>query len=155
MLEIKGARQEEISFIKTFLKQNHVDIVNIEDYISNCMIAYENKMVVATAGYVQVKDIAIIKFVVVLENRRLEYLGDGIVKALLNVADKNGIKRVFVNTDQEALFFKKIGFKEVTMNEVKGYFENMDISAFFNTNKIVQVSLPEYFLKACKSNKKD
>lgn len=155
MLEIKGATQGDINIIKRFLKNNHVDIENIEDYISNCMIAYDEKMVVATAGYVQVEDMAIIKFVVVLKNRRLEYLGDGIVKALLNVADRNGIKRVFVNTGKEEVFLKKVGFKEVSMNEVQVCLESTDIQELLNGNKVAQVILPDYFLKACKSHKKD
>ncbi|QEK12191.1 GNAT family N-acetyltransferase [Crassaminicella thermophila] len=148
MLEIKTASYDEIPVIEKFLKENNFNIDQIEKYILNCMIAYDNKIPVAVAGFKQKKNVAIIEFVIVTKNRRREYLGDGIVKALLNVADKKGIEKVYVNTDKSNLFFKKIGFKEV-----KNYCEYIDDLNMLESNMILQVTLPDYFFKACKSKK--
>ncbi|TCO79800.1 GNAT family N-acetyltransferase [Marinisporobacter balticus] len=153
MLEIKGASQDEMNVIKEFLTKNALNIDCIENYIGNCMVAYDKDILVGVAGYIREKDMAIIKFAVVSKNRRKEYLGDGIVKALLNLADRNGIRRVFVNGDEETLFFRKIGFKEVSLQEARTYCKDIDMPQWFIKNKTLQVVLPDYFLKACKSNK--
>lgn len=143
MLKIKTASYDEIPVIEKFLKENNFDIVQIEKYISNCMIAYDNKTPVAVAGFKQKQNVAFIKFVIVSKNRRREYLGDGIVKALLNVADKKGINKVYVNADKDNLFFKEIGFQEV-----KKHCESID-----DFKMVLEVTLPDYFLKSCKSKK--
>ncbi|QZY56879.1 GNAT family N-acetyltransferase [Crassaminicella profunda] len=153
MLEIRVANQEEINIIKKLIKESQLKIEGIEDYISNCMIAYDQKKAVAAAGFIKTENVAIIKFVVVSKNRQKEYLGDGIVKATLNLADKKGVKRVFVNADKEEIFFVKVGFKDVILEEVKKCCEDIDILNELDGNKILQVILPDYFLKACKSHK--
>ncbi|MCT4618721.1 MAG: GNAT family N-acetyltransferase [Marinisporobacter sp.] len=152
MLEIKAATQEKRSIIKKLIEESKLKIKGIEDYITNCMIAYDNKDAVATAGFIKIEDIAILKFVVVSKNRQREYLGDGIVKAALNLADKKGVKRVFVNIDQEEIFFEKLRFKEVSLNEVSKCCESINILNELEGEKIGQVILPDYFLKACKSH---
>ncbi|QXM06060.1 GNAT family N-acetyltransferase [Crassaminicella indica] len=153
MLEIKSASQKEIYIIKKLIKESNLDIEEIEDYIKNCMVAYDNKQPVAAAGFIPIEDMAIIKFVVVSKNRRREYLGDGIVKAILNLADKMGIKKVFVNTDKEEQFFIKLGFKEVALEELKKDCSKGHIINQLNEKKLLYVALPDYFLKACKFHK--
>ncbi|MCT4604946.1 MAG: GNAT family N-acetyltransferase [Marinisporobacter sp.] len=152
MLEIKAASQEELSIIEKLIEESHLKIEAIEDYITNCMIAYDNKEAVATAGFIKIEDIAILKFVVVSKNRRREYLGDGIVKATLNLADKKGVKKVFVNIDQEEIFFEKLRFEEVPLNEVRTCYEPINTLNELDGNRIGRVILPDYFLKACKSH---
>ncbi|WZL74932.1 GNAT family N-acetyltransferase [Clostridiaceae bacterium 35-E11] len=150
MLEIRMASLDDIHILKELLKESNLKADEVENYISNCMIAYDCNTAVAAAGFIQIDDIAIITFVIVKNTRRREYLGDGIVKALLNLADKRGVTRVFVAEDHCALFFKKIGFQEMPLSESKNYFNTIRATDLFRKNKIFSATLPDFFLKACK-----
>lgn len=150
MLEIKVAEHHEITTIQEILKDENVYLGDIEECIQNCMIAYDKKRPVAVAGFMQKKNIGIIKFVVVSRDRRREYLGDGIVKALLNLADRKGIYKVFVSVDKDDFFFERVGFKETSLEEVKKNFDDQVFLSLLSKDKLLQVNLPDYFLKACK-----
>lgn len=153
MLEIKIATPDEINSIEDILKEHGLNTWNLEGILPNCMITYDNKIPVAAAGYTQLEDIALLEFVAVRGGRHGEYLGDGIVKALLNLADRKGIKRMFVSTEKSDLFFEKVGMKKTCLFEVGQYKELLIRKGMDPKSCIFEAVLPDFFLKACRSNK--
>lgn len=150
MLEIKTACLEDIHILKELLKKSDVEVDGVEHYISNCMIAYDHHTAVAAAGFIQTNNIGVIQFVTVINTRRREYLGDSIVKALLNLADKKGINKMVAALDHCDLFFQKVGFQEVPLNEIKPHLENISGPDLSGKDKVCIANLPDFFLKACK-----
>ncbi len=153
MLEIKVATAHEIDIIQNILDHQQVDLHQLSSYISNCMIVYDNENPVGTAGFIQNKDIAELQFVVIHQNRQREYLGDGLIKSLLNLADRKGIKQVFVNPKAHPLFFKKVGFKKVSLEELNLYNTLFSKSLAGKENQLLKVQLPDFFSSACKFHK--
>ncbi|KXG76842.1 GNAT family N-acetyltransferase [Thermotalea metallivorans] len=153
MLTIKIANQKDMSNIQDLINNHHLDEINLEAMADHCMIAYDNEIPVAAAGYESFGSIGILRFVVVRRDRQREYLGDGILKAVLNLADKKGIRRMIVGTQQHGKFFKKVGFCKLNIQQ----HEDEAIKTFIEKNFRQDVSLweamlPDFFQKSCRSN---
>ena len=153
MLEIKVASEMDIPMIQELLQENKIDLNSLNQVFPNSMIAYEGRESVAAAGFSDCGEEAVIQYVVVKKERHGEYLGDGIIKALLNFADKKGIKWVYVKGTEVDHFFNRVGFKEIP------YSSFLEIGSPFVTNQfnkkdiIFSTTLPDFFLRACRSNK--
>lgn len=152
MLEIKVATKDELLEIKKLLKENHLDTKEIEE-TTHYMIAYDDKKTVAAAGFTDVDHRAILNFVVVKKDRQREYLGEGIVKATLNLIDKRNITSVLVVTDEQSLFFERIGFKTLDMERTQDLKEIIPDKSL-KGHKVLEVLLPDYFQNPCKSKRR-
>jgi amino-acid N-acetyltransferase len=121
------------------------------------MIACINDEIVGFVSYTQIpdnKERAILDVLLVKKEYRGQYIGDGLVKAILNLAEKRGIKRVYcIKDEKNSLFFKKVGFTIRTGTDlefIKKYIHN-----HIQSDKrllIFEAKLPEFFNKPCRSN---
>ncbi|WP_053957311.1 GNAT family N-acetyltransferase [Inediibacterium massiliense] len=136
MLEIKPATENEIQVIEQLVGLYDIDLEDIKKDISNCMIAYDNEIPVGAGGFNYQENQCSLSFVVVKKERQNEYLGDAIVKSVLNLANYKGIQKVYVNPKEYASFFEKLRFKK----------DDADKNLLF-------VTLPDYFLQGCKHKK--
>lgn len=154
MLTIKIANQKDMPNIQDLISDHHFDEVNLEAMADHCMIAYDNEMPVAAAGYESFGPIGILRFVVVRRDRQREYLGDGILKAVLNLADKKGIRRIIAGTQHHGEFFKKVGFSKLNIQQHEDEAIKMFIEKNFGHDfSLWEAMLPDFFQKACRSNK--
>jgi len=87
-------------------------------------------------------DLALIKFVYIVPVYRNQGFGDGLVRALINYADRRGVKRIYVISKNEIDYFKRFGFEymssekiceifEVSINE-RPFMMELDVDEFFN-----------------------
>lgn len=115
--------------------------------INNMMAIYDGSEVAGITYYENLgEEEALLYDVNIKDGFKGQYYGDSIVKAILNVADKRGIKKMFVNTIEENKeFFVKVGFLRPCDVEVE-----LDYST--NNNTMVAL-LPEFFNTACRSKK--
>ncbi len=151
MLEIKVPTQNEIESINKLIENNDLSKIYIEGCISNCMVVYDQKKMIGAAGFIKKDTYALITFIVVDKKRRREYIGSGLVKALLNLADNYGVKKVVSNFGEE--FLLKLDFVYTSQSDKKKYceiFESKDINL---KDSMVEVILPDYFLKGCNCSK--
>ncbi len=152
MIYIRTADFDDITVIKQLLEESDLKPEGIEDYISNCMIALDNRTPIAAAGFIKNKNIALIQFVAVKKTRQREYVGDGILKALLNFAETKGIRDVFVIAKKElASFFRKVGFKEASPNQINIAVEGFRICPKEENDRWLHVALPDFFKNACRA----
>lgn len=148
MIEIAVPKHEDILRIEQFLKNHSFNHLNIDSYISNCMVAYDKEKIIGATGFIQNDPFVLITFIVVDQQRRRDYIGEGLMKALLNLAYGRGIQKAIVN--QEGDFFQKLGFSKSSPIDFKDYFD-VFIDDLNPENPILEVSLKDYFKKACKS----
>jgi len=152
MIHIRTADLDDIAVIKQLMEENDLNPERIEDSISNCMIAWDNRTPIAAAGFIDNENSALLQFIVVQKARQRESIGDGILKSLLNFADAKGIRDVFVYTKNElAPFFKKVGFQEANPDQIHTAAKRFHID-FQGENDIwLHVALPEFFKTACRA----
>ena len=130
----------DIDNVKKFnLKDNFV--------IENSMVIYDGNSVAGITYYSILNEYeALLDEVFIEPQYRNQYFGDSIVKAILNVADKRGVKRVFINTSHEdKVFFDKVGF--LNPNELE-----IDFEYKYSEDTMVAL-LPDFFNTACRSKK--
>ncbi len=148
------ASEMDIPKIHSLLHETGIDCKSFHNNIfQNSMIAYDGGDPVAAAGFSDFGEEAVIQYVVVKKRRQREYLGDGIVKALLNFADKKGIKWVYVKGTDLHHFFKRVGFEEISYMNFFEIGSSLVTNQFSKEDSIFAATLPDFFLRACRSNK--
>ncbi|AOT68118.1 GNAT family N-acetyltransferase [Geosporobacter ferrireducens] len=153
MLEIKVSSEKDIPMIEELLLESKLKLDSLDKVFPNSMIAYDSGNPVAAAGFSYAEKEAVIQYVVVQKRRQREYLGDGIVKALLNFADKKGIKWVYVKGIDIGHFFSRVGFEEISYDHLLATGSPFVKNQFNREDIIFTATLPDFFLRACRSNK--
>jgi amino-acid N-acetyltransferase len=154
LLTIRNANAQDLFHIENLGNKSHLENIDLQNILENSMIAYDGNVPLAAAGYEAFGSIAVLRFVIVHKDHQREYLGDGIVKALLNLADKRGTQLMLADAYDNAPFFKKVGFEE--LSDVQK--SDMEIQQVIESNlnsqhMLFAAKLPDFFLKACRSNK--
>lgn len=90
-------------------------------------------------------ELAIIRGVYIAHNYRNQGLGDGLVRALINYADRRAVKRIYIFSDREIDYFKRFGFKYISSDQC-----DIKIVGAYNTNSddysyIMELDIDEYF----------
>ena len=140
----------DVIHIEKILTENNLKIENVQRYISTCMAVYDQEQIIGAAGFIQKESFALIKFIVVKRDRRLEYIGDGLLKALLNLANIRGVTKAILADG--GLFFKKLGFKTVLQDDAVQYREIFTEEGINPGVPLIEVTLPDFFSRACKSS---
>ncbi len=154
MLNIRIAHAQDLLHIESLGNSYHFENVNFENILENAMIAYDGDVPLAAAGYEAFGSVAVLRFVIVHKDHQREYLGDGIVKALLNLADKRGIQLMLAYAEDYVAFFKKVGFEELSdVQKNDSTIQHVISSTQPPQSKLYAARLPDFFLKACRSNK--
>ena len=126
---------------------NILRAVNMEDRCivkddSGLMVVDQEGSIVGT-GYVKIKeDVAEIIFIAILPTFWHLSLGDCLVRALINFADRRDVKNLYVATKTNKAFFEKIGFKSSIEGEYSihgGAYEN-DVG-----DNVLVLNIDEFF----------
>jgi len=123
------------------------EIVELNDWDENkSLVVYDNERLIGFASYLDLNDtVGVLNNFFVDKEYTKKSIGDGLIKALLNLAEKNGIRRLYVPSPLElSLFFNKVGLTKIS-------FPDDDIaeklSRYISTKDILYVAdLPDFFL---------
>lgn len=118
MIIFRKARPGDFKVIKSILEEVKLMTEGIEQHLDNFMVAEERGTILATGGLEIYDDVAILRSVAVLPEFRHQRIGDGLVRALINYAERRGIKNIFLFTKDAVPFFEKIGFQVVDLKEL-------------------------------------
>lgn len=158
MITIRIPVLEEVNDIKALLSKYGVDCTRVTKNINDSMVVLDGEKIIGYGSYntVEIKDknIGIIDTILIRKEFRNQYIGDGLVKALLNLADKKGIIKVYsLSNKEKSLFYKKLGFIESEKLDEYLIKEITSRNIPLNEVKIYKVKLPDFFNKACRSSK--
>jgi len=93
------------------------------------------------------KNLAIIKYIYIVPHYRNQGFGDGLVRALINYADRRGVQNIYVFSDDDEInYFKRFGFKSITLNEC-----DIEIFKTFNIDNykypfVMKLDVGEFFI---------
>lgn len=158
MLTIRVPEEREKNKIEEFMNSFSDEKYSLNNMLlDNSMIASIDQDIIGFSSYkiISQKDkTALLQIVKVKKEFQGQYIGDGLVKSILNLAENRGIIKVYVIVEEDkSLFFKKMGFIK---RKIKG---NELLSEYININfqdkkcEVFEAYLPEFFNTACKSKK--
>lgn len=145
MITIRKAVTDDKRKIDEIIKDANFNRFNV-DYPEHTMVVELENTIVGCATLYIVDDIAHIGFVYIVPYYQNQGLGDGLVRALINYADRRSVKKIYIFNENEIDYFKRFGFIYITSDKCckKIYETNniniskypfimkLDVSNFFN-----------------------
>lgn len=115
MITIRKATSDDKSRMHEILNSADFDEYCFENLTEHTMVVELENNIVGWGALDIVDNLALMKFVYILPDYRNQGLGDGLVRALINYADRRGVKNVYILSQYE--YFKRFGFKQVAGSE--------------------------------------
>lgn len=133
MLTMRIPRDKDQEYLKMFIKENDLPLEIDMNIMINSLIVEENNSIIGFANYVINKGICEIENIFVQPESRRKKIGDGLIRALLNLADKRKISEVYMKVEESHIdFINYVGLDKVSETTYK-------------------VTLPEFFERPCRS----
>ncbi|MGB9812283.1 MAG: GNAT family N-acetyltransferase [Thermovenabulum sp.] len=126
MVIFRRAKKEDFDRIKEIVTTCSLCGCGLEKWFSNFMVIEEDEKVIGTGGLEIYGEYAVLRSVAVLPEFRNQGLGDGLVRSLINLADRLGVKTIYLFTEKAMGFFEKIGFKKTSREEIQEKCPNTD-----------------------------
>ncbi len=156
-MEIRITELKDIETIKELLNKSSFSNKDISKAFDNSMVVYEKGNLIGYSSYIDLKDkenTALIDCIFIVEEFRGQYIGDGLVRSILNLMKSRGISKVYtISNNKTNEFLDKLGFNQVNndlsqdVKTIKFIYDNIK-----ENNKLYEVSLQEYFNKPCRSS---
>ncbi|MFO7151826.1 MAG: GNAT family N-acetyltransferase [Bacillota bacterium] len=141
MIVFRKARAGDLEVIKGILQKVELEVDGIEQHIDNFMVVEEESRAIAVGGLEIYGDVAMLKCVAVLPEYRGRGIGDGLVRALINFAERRGVNTIYTYPGNATVFFERFGFAVAEPLDVKGPWTassilmRLDVNDFFRNIK--------------------
>jgi amino-acid N-acetyltransferase len=146
LIVFRRARQKDFDTIKGILEKVGLMTDGIEQHMDNFMVAEEDNIAIATGGLEIYDDIAILRSLAVLPEFQGMGIGDGLVRALINFAERRGVERIYLYTTSAKPFFEKIGFM---VAEPKDLYEKSvkpsQMERCANSSTLMKLDIKDFF----------
>lgn len=143
MITIKIPETHQAGKVSRFIEEQKL-MMKMPVNVKESMIVMEDDSILGFAAYHREADEAAVTMIIVDAAMRRMGFGDGLLRALLNLMERNGIHRFFVPSDADMKGF--LLSEELTPSlDVPGWMEAPMAEAFW-----FEGTLPEFFQKPCK-----
>lgn len=157
MISISVPLEDELSRIKELLRKENIELFNLNSILDNSMVISEDSNIVGYANYILLNEkhsnIGLIDKIIIKKEFRNQYLGDGLIKALLNLADSRGINTIYsISSIEESHFYKNVGFTKIDSLDESLISKIKEYTMLIEKDSIIlEAKLPDFFQRACKS----
>lgn len=110
-VRIRKAQSSDLPGIMGLLEIAGLPREGVEDHIESYLVAAAEDEIVGSVGLEVYDDVALLRSLVVREDRRKEGLGARLVKAILSFAQESDLDRVYLLTTTAEHFFPRFGFR--------------------------------------------
>lgn len=145
MLELTRIKPQDIERLDKILRQNNI----IKCSKENCMVIYDGTEITGIASYERHGSIAILENLKILTLDSGERLKDGLIRALLNMADLQGVRIFIIEKAEDFSFYEKMGFKSIAQRDFVMPAELREKIKGDDTH--IYTMLPDFFEQGCKS----
>lgn len=158
MINIRIAEENDKKKIFNLFDEGKIEIANLDtERLNNSMVVCDGEKIIGYSNYIEIPntEIAFIDTLVIKREYQGQYMGDGLVKSLLNLADKRHIKKVYViRKNSNYIFYKKVGLAQKKLKVSEDILKYMGNDLEVNeTIEVLEAVLPDFFDKACKSRR--
>ena len=115
--KLRRAREEDIAQIEALLIAERLPANGLVEYLDSFFVLSEADKVVGCAGLECYGEAALLRSVVVAPERRRRDDGRRLVDTALAEAQRRGVRRAYLFTMHASLFFGRMGFREVSLEE--------------------------------------
>ncbi|AEE91496.1 GCN5-related N-acetyltransferase [Tepidanaerobacter acetatoxydans Re1] len=149
MILIRKALPDERDEIKRILLEFDIKASSsdITDGAKDAMIVELDDLIVGYGSLDIYGDIAILKLVCVLPKYQNQGFGDGLVRALINYADRRNVKKMYIVHKEKVEYFKRFGFKYVTLEELDNRIHKIHNHGKNKSDFIMELDVDDFFNK--------
>ena len=115
---IDAARKSDLPAVHRLLEAQHLPADGVDDHIETMLVARTGDDVVGAAAVELYADGALLRSVVVDTAYQGQGLGCRLTESALRLADRHGVKAVFLLTTTAEKFFPRFGFGPVPRSDV-------------------------------------
>ena len=115
---IESATARDLPGIHALLERLHLPLAGVDEHLPTMPVVREGERVVGTAALELYAGDALLRSVAVHPHRRGAQLGHQLTDAALHLAATRGATSVFLLTTTAERFFPRLGFEQVTRDEV-------------------------------------
>ena len=126
MLELRGYKETEIQQMKDILLKEEIEDLELD---KDVIVVVEDDIVLGVCKYEIKNGDSWLKYLIIKEDNRRQFLGDGLLRTVLNKLDLQGIKMMFYDNVDSYLI-------------KKGFIENGE--------GILELNISEFFSVGCK-----
>jgi amino-acid N-acetyltransferase len=156
VINIRVSEEKDKKKILELINEEKIKITDLDTgELRNSMVVCDGERIIGYSNYIKIPNlnIAFVDMLIINNTYRGQYMGDGLIKSLLNLADKRQIKKVYaIKENNNSAFFKKVGLtkREFKPSEDILKYIKKDLGADGIIN-VFEAILPDFFNKACKS----
>lgn len=154
MIEVKETRLETFEAAKPILREAEIEPELMIDRLTQSMVIADRKDILGFASYTRAGTVGFIDCVVIADKGMWPSMGDGLVKALLNMMDLRGIKQVYTYVRKDEVDpYKEIGFT-LSERNVNALPDELDTPIYgADGGTLMETKLPDFFQTACRSKR--
>ena len=115
---IRAADESDLPAVRRLLESQHLPLDGIDEHVSTMVVATHANAVVGAAAVELYADGALLRSVVVDSGVQGQGLGHRLTEAALSIAQHGGLHTAFLLTTTAERFFPKLGFEQITRDEV-------------------------------------
>ncbi|WP_432664840.1 GNAT family N-acetyltransferase [Wukongibacter baidiensis] len=157
MLNIRVAEEKDKKNIYNLLNEEGYNSINLDsDKLHNSMVVSDGGEIIGYSAYNEIpnRNIAIIEVLLIKSEFQGQYLGDGLIKSVLNLADKRGITKVYVPANSKnSSFFKNAGLTKRVLDKANEISTYIEVNSGSDAVEAFEAVLPDFFNKACRSKR--
>lgn len=118
IIRIRSARQEDLDSIENLLIASGLPPDGIENHLSSMLVGELEYQILATAALEMYGDSALLRSVAVDSIARGTGLGTRMTEAIVKLALRLRVNRLFLLTETAEDFFPKFGFRKVNRSDI-------------------------------------
>lgn len=145
MILIRQALPDDKDTILKILDQSEFSNAYMASNRNIYMVVEFEGCIVGTGTMELYEDKALLKHVYILPNYRGHGLGDGLLRAMINFADRRGTEKIYLLNRERTESFKNLGFKDIVDFEAVDILKQFDILQENPQGIIMELIIEDFF----------
>lgn len=145
MILIRQALPDDKDTILKILDQSEFSNAYMASNRNIYMVVELDGCIVGTGIMELYEDKALLKYVYILPNYRGHGLGDGLLRAMINFADRRGTEKIYLLNRERTDYFKSLGFKDIVDFEAVDILKQFDILQENPQGIIMELIIEDFF----------
>jgi amino-acid N-acetyltransferase len=118
-MKYRSSSESDLLTVRTLLEKEGLPINDIDEHLNNIIIAEEDGGEIVGIGALEMYgEVGLFRSLVVKKRKRNKNTGARILKHIEEYAKNNGIKELYLLTENATRYFKKQKFEEVSRDHV-------------------------------------